>query len=119
MTGEESGTRSRLEWVSCPSCSTTFRVAVPAQYASMDIEALADEEDEGAVMEQLEEHYDSFQRIRCPSRSCLSDVFYLGLDRSQWPKSLGQETKAVCSLALSYPRKHCSCFGIAFMGSRC
>lgn len=34
---ETSGTRTNLEWVTCPVCSATFRVAIPTQYLKVTI----------------------------------------------------------------------------------
>ena len=82
MASEETGSRSHLEWVSCPNCSTTFRVAVPSQYMSIEIEQLDDEDDEAEFSEVLDQ-YDGYQRVKCQNPDCLMPVFYLGLDREQ------------------------------------
>ena len=59
-----------LEWVSCPQCTTTFRVAVPTQYSQIDIE-----EDENDLDE-----YSASQAVPCVDETC-DRVFFLGLDR--------------------------------------
>ena len=77
---EETGARSNLEWVSCPNCSTTFRVAVPSQYTSIDIEQDDNEYDE-TEFEDVLDAYDGYQRVKCQNRICSSPVFYLGLSK--------------------------------------
>ena len=34
---QQSGNLTKLEWVTCPHCSTTFQVAVPAKAADMRV----------------------------------------------------------------------------------
>ena len=58
------GARMVLEWVSCPNCSTTFRIAAPTQYRNMEIEW-----DEG----EIKGHY---QKVTCVDDECSAE-FYL------------------------------------------
>ncbi len=64
----QSGSRTDLEWVSCPSCSTTFRVAVPSHFERLYI--VEDEDDIG------EDSY--YQRVSCVNDNCDME-FYVEL----------------------------------------
>ena len=63
MTSEEqTGPRSTLEWVSCPECSTTFRVAIPSQFEEFVIHH--------HLPEDAEDVSDYWQTARCPNKDC-------------------------------------------------
>lgn len=63
----QDGGRTVLEWVTCPGCSTTFRVAVPAHYDRMEIEY------------DLEEASGAYQIVICADADCDRE-FYLSLE---------------------------------------
>ena len=60
--------RTALEWVTCPHCTTTFRVAVPSHYDTLDM-VLSEENLRG----------EGSQEVKCVSQSC-QKIFYLDLD---------------------------------------
>ena len=67
-----SGARMVLEWVSCPNCSTTFRVAVPSHYDTIEI---AEDVDETEDVEYS-------QRVRCANNDCRIE-FYLAFTEEE------------------------------------
>ena len=68
--GPSAGARMTLEWVTCPRCSTTFRVAVPSHYGELDVEL---------SLKDIEEFdYEGHQPVPCVSTTCRK-IFYLGL----------------------------------------
>ena len=69
-----SGSRMTLEWVSCPGCSTTFRVAIPAHYEQMWIEY--EESDD----------WEAWQDVSCPVSSC-NEGFFLVFESNEADES--------------------------------
>ena len=61
--------RTILEWVSCPHCGTTFRVAIPTHYGALDILQRKDDR----------EDVDEWQRVRCANQRCKPGTFVLAL----------------------------------------
>lgn len=62
---EQAGNITKLEWISCPDCSTTFQVAVPSITSDMRIRIKADYVDTRQY----------WLRVRCVNSTCKKMFF--------------------------------------------
>jgi hypothetical protein len=60
---EQSGNITRLEWITCPECSQTFQIAVPAEATNIRVRS----------SDYRADVYYCF-RVRCINSSCRSSI---------------------------------------------
>lgn len=71
----EPGARTVLEWVSCPECSTTFRVAVPSHYPKIDILDEDPLDPDSSIFHEYEMYATVSQAVACPIIECQGELF--------------------------------------------
>jgi len=82
MSEQNQSRRTNLEWVTCPYCSTTFRVAVSLQYKSFEILTKRPQAEQNPFINRAQNPLikrapPPFQQVVCVSKECHKHFFLL------------------------------------------